>query len=93
MLLKHICETCGKTEIMESQEAFEKGWDYPPAMYKFGVISPRTCPNCTINTTLWWEISFNHTPIDKLNERHTATLARILNEPKSILVDSNDRRS
>lgn len=25
----HICECCGKREIISSAEAFEKGWDYP----------------------------------------------------------------
>ena len=27
--LIHICEVCGKTEIMTPEEAFNDGWDYP----------------------------------------------------------------
>ncbi len=28
--LLHVCESCGKTEVMTPEEAFEAGWDYPP---------------------------------------------------------------
>ncbi len=28
--LLYVCESCGKTEIMTPEEAFEAGWDYPP---------------------------------------------------------------
>lgn len=87
MILNHVCEVCGKAEILDSQEAFEKGWDYPPIMGQFGVISPRTCESCSIDKTLWWAIMCERTPLDRLNERYIATLLRIINEPKSILVD------
>lgn len=30
--LIHICEVCGKTEILTPEEAFNDGWDYPPRM-------------------------------------------------------------
>ena len=29
MILKHICEVCGCEEVLDSDEAFELGWDYP----------------------------------------------------------------
>lgn len=29
MLLKHICEVCEKSEIIDSDLAFDKGWEYP----------------------------------------------------------------
>lgn len=35
--LIHICEVCGKTEIMTPEKAFNEGWDYPP---KMGVFVP-----------------------------------------------------
>ena len=46
--LKHICEVCGKVEILTSKQAFDAGYDYPGegAIYPtsiFGVLSPRTC--------------------------------------------------
>lgn len=37
---KHICEVCGRCEILTPEEAFQAGWDYPPRMGFFGVLSP-----------------------------------------------------
>jgi len=76
----HICETCGKEELLSSEEAFQKGWDYPPRMGLLGVISPRTCGNCAINTTLWWEVVCEKKSVDQLDEKHLKTLKRILTE-------------
>lgn len=84
-ILRHICENCGKEELISVEEAFNEGWDYPPKMGKFRVISPRTCGNCTINTTLWWELEINKKSMDDLNEKQMETLIRIMNEPRSIL--------
>ena len=36
--LIHICEVCGKTEILTPEEAFNEGWDYPPRMGDFGIV-------------------------------------------------------
>lgn len=85
MVLRFICESCGKEQILTSEEAYKQGWDYPLKMGKFKIISPRTCGECGIETTLWWEITCNKTPLDQLNERHLQTLKRILTEPESIL--------
>ena len=35
--LIHICEVCGKTEMLTPAEAFNDGWDYPPRMGGFGI--------------------------------------------------------
>lgn len=32
MKLKHICEVCGREEILTPEEAYRAGWDYPPKM-------------------------------------------------------------
>ena len=85
MVLRHICENCGKEEIVSSEEGFKRGWDYPPKMGNFKVISPRTCGNCSMRTTLWWELEVNKTPIEQLSEKHLKTLKRIWDEPESIL--------
>lgn len=53
MKLRHICEVCGREEILTPEEAFNAGWDYPSKMGSFGVISQRTCPHCPINKTAW----------------------------------------
>ena len=50
--LIHICEVCGKTELLTPEEAFNEGWDYPPRMGGFGIVGPRTCGDCPINLTV-----------------------------------------
>lgn len=51
----HICEVCGRYEEITSEEAFNSGWDYPPDFGSFGVLSPRTCPDCDMKDTTWWK--------------------------------------
>lgn len=81
---KHICEVCGKTEILTPDEAFNAGWDYPPKIGTFGVISPRTCGNCTIDKTLWYRLTtIKNYALSKKDEE---ILNRIKNEPESIEV-------
>jgi len=82
----HVCEVCGKTEALTPLEAHTKGWDYPPMMGSFQIVSPRTCPDCPITKTLWWALSIEKTDVPGLDERHKDTLERILKEPKSIEV-------
>lgn len=78
----HICETCGRQDYISSDEAFDKGWDYPPKMGAAGIISPRTCGGCPINTTLWWDLVCEKKSINQLSERHLKTLQRILDEER-----------
>lgn len=87
MKLKHICEVCGKEDTIDSEEAFELGWDYPPRMGKFKVLSPRTCPNCTIEKTVWWALAMETKPLEDLSQKQIDTLVRIQNEPLSIMPD------
>ncbi len=83
--LIHICEVCGKAKIMTPEEAFNEGWDYPPKMGSFGIVSPRKCGNCGIEQTLWWALQSGNvqSPEDLTVEQKTV-LARIQNEPESI---------
>lgn len=87
MKLKHICEVCGKTEVLTPEDAFNAGWDYPPKLGAFGIVSPRTCPDCTIEKTLWWKLACEKIDPKDLSEKDKETLNRIINEPKSILVE------
>ena len=80
----HICEVCGKTEVLTPMEAHVKGWDYPPEMGSFGVVSARTCENCTSNKTLWWALTVENKKVSELDEAQMETLERILGEPESI---------
>ena len=85
MKLIHICEVCGRVETLDSEDAFEQGWDYPPNMGEFGVLSPRTCPNCNITDTVWWKLRNNL--VDKITEKDLETIDRIIKEPESIMAE------
>lgn len=82
----HICEVCGKREILTPMEAHLKGWDYPPMMGSFGVISPRTCGACPITKTLWWALESEKKKLSDLDDGQKKTLKRILAEPDNIEV-------
>lgn len=91
---KHICEVCGKTEILTSKEAYKKGWDYPGegAVYPtnmFGVLSPRTCGNCSIVDTAYFQV-IRGKDIKDLNEIQIQTVERIMLEPDILKVDDRE---
>lgn len=86
MSLRHICEVCGLDEILTPTAAYAAGWDYPPKMGIFGVISPRTCRACPMNGTVWWAIEVDGLTEDMLSDAQRAVVARILAEPASIVV-------
>ncbi|MDP5228120.1 MULTISPECIES: hypothetical protein [Arthrobacter] len=80
---EHVCEVCGRAETLTSEEAYSAGWDYPPRIGQFGVVSPRTCGECPMTSTLWWALQQGEVdPEDPLGwpEPHRKTLARILDE-------------
>ena len=85
----HVCEVCGKTEILSPEEAFEAGWDYPPKMGTFGIMSPRTCGDCPITETVYWKIVMSKGKEPKLTEKDLETIKRIANEPESLIVPEN----
>ena len=87
MKLRHVCEVCGKEEVLTPDEAFEKGWDYPPRMGMFGIVSPRTCGDCAMVDTIWWKLTYQNVKPEDLSDKDKLTLSRILSEPASILVD------
>lgn len=87
MKLRYICEVCGREEVLTPEEAYTAGWDYPPKMGAFGVVSPRTCPRCPINKTVWWKMTVEHKDPSTLPDEDKVVIERILHEPESILVD------
>lgn len=84
--LLHICEVCGLSEILESEVAFEAGWDYPPGVGVFGIVTPRTCPDCTMEETVWWALAIAKTPTSEMTSKQLETLKRISEERESILI-------
>lgn len=90
MKLRHICEVCGKEEILTPEEAYNQGWDYPPKMGEFGIISPRTCGDCNIKDTVWWKLTCEKKQYNELSGKDIKTLTRIMFEPKSILIEEGN---
>ncbi|MDA8227043.1 MAG: hypothetical protein M0T74_04960 [Desulfitobacterium hafniense] len=86
--LIHICEVCGKREILTPEEGYKRNWDYSPYMYPFKLISPRTCGDCGIEKTVWWEIAAKHKNFEDLTESQKQTIKRIYNEPESIIAEN-----
>lgn len=81
----HLCEVCGRREILEPSTAYFKGWDYPPRQGAWRVVSPRTCPDCPTTATLWWRVTMEGATEEELTERERETLRRILGEPESVI--------
>lgn len=79
---RFICEVCGKEEVLTQDEAYEKGWDYPPFIGEFGVVSPRTCPGCSLEETAWADLVLKNKTYSELSERQKETVQRIMNEVK-----------
>lgn len=86
----HICEVCGRTEVLTPNVAFAAGWDYPPRMGAFGVISPRVCPSCPITDTIWWLLAMEGRSEDALTDRQREVVARIQGEPGSLRVQPGE---
>jgi hypothetical protein len=83
MQLRHICEVCGRDEVLDCDAAYRLGWDYPPRMGRFGVVSPRTCPHCAVGTVWWAMVVEGYVP-QMLSVEQRETITRILAEPLSI---------
>lgn len=90
MQVRHVCEVCDTEVILTSEDGYEAGWDYPPKMGVFGVIGPRTCPNCPIIHTAWWAVTVDGLTADMLTPRHVATIERIHGEPDNIVIPDAD---
>ena len=85
----HYCEVCGKKEFITADEAYNTGWDYPPNMGVFGLLSPRTCGGCSIKGTLFWMINTSGSlPVvieSSISPDELITWRRIKAEPESLL--------
>lgn len=76
----HICEVCQTEAYLSSEEAFGEGWDYPPYMGLPGVISPRTCPECAMQDTVWFALAALKTEVEDLTDAQLKTIDRIVSE-------------
>lgn len=81
---KYICESCGKEQIYDiPEDAYKDGWDIPPYIGSYGVLSPRTCPDCTIDKTVWWKLQYS----DNLNSHDIQVIERIKREPDILKIE------
>lgn len=85
-LFEHVCEVCGKREVLLPEKGFLAGWDHAPYMYPFKVLSPRTCNDCSIEDTVYWQIAGRQKTFSDLTDNQKKTLERIYNDPDSILI-------
>ena len=85
----HICEVCGKAEILTPEEAFNEGWDYQPRKGDFGIVGQRTCGDCPINLTVWWAFVVEKKRVSELSQQQKETIKRIQGEPESIIPEED----
>jgi len=88
----HYCEVCGKKELLTADEAFEQGWDYPPGIYSFRLLTPRKCGDCPITETLSIKLITGQKKLSELTDSERETLKRIQNEPESLIPTEDDRK-
>lgn len=77
-LYHYVCEVCGVEKDLTEDEAFKSGWDYPPFIGIWGVLSARTCGKCPINKTAYWHVLTQGT--HDIPENHMATIKRVMAE-------------
>ena len=75
---RFVCEVCGLDLLLTDRIAFESGWDYPPFLGAWGIVSPRTCGNCGIEGTAWYALAVLGQNVKTVSDKHYATLERIL---------------
>lgn len=73
----HWCEVCGLELLLTPELAYELGWDFPPKMGQFGVISPRTCGGCGIEGTVWYAMVVGKKSIQEITDEQYAKVVRI----------------
>lgn len=81
----HYCEVCSKKELLTAKEAYNLGWDYPPSIGLFGVLSPRTCGSCSMADTIYMKLLTGEIKMSNLTEKQIETITRIQGEPFTLL--------
>jgi hypothetical protein len=76
----HWCEVCNLELLLTPEIAYNLGWDFPPKMGEFGVISPRTCGACGVEGTVWFALAVTKVSIDDLTDEQYGKALRILKE-------------
>jgi len=80
----HICDGCGAEELLTTEDAYQKGWDYPPMCGPWGTLAARTCPNCGVQTSAWWSLAVDGKSFAELSEHHQNTVRRVRAEAEEL---------
>ena len=81
--MRCVCENCGKVKIFEDGDGpFNAGWDWPPRMGFWGIVSARTCgdPGCNITTSVWSRLNTKEENPPELTQHQRDTIERIVLE-------------
>ena len=81
-----------KTAGLTLEEAYESGWDYPPFMSTYGVISVRTCPDCHVMETAWAALMLRKVPCEELTDSQKEVVRRINGKPENMKTHENRRK-
>ena len=54
-------------------------------MGAYGVVSPRTCPDCPMMETAWAALMMKNIPFEELTERQKEAVLRIKGEPGNMI--------
>lgn len=96
MRIRVQCEVCGKGQVFDAAKglgealkaADAEGWDtaYSPLSSGclYGLVSPRTCPECSLTESTWFALEGGRSPAE-LSDRQQRALARMLAEPFSLV--------
>ena len=87
----YTCEICGKTAVMTAEEAYREGWDYPPYIGDYGVVGPRTCPDCPMMETAWAALTLENKEFTELSDKQKETIRRIQGEPDNMIYREGSR--
>lgn len=77
-MLTYKCEGCDATYTGTAEDAFTIGWDTPERF-----MSHCTCPNCSIEKTVWWKLVI-------LKQQITESEARLIQFYNQIYSEANE---
>jgi len=81
--MTYKCEGCEATYTGSAEDAFNLGWDTPERF-----MSHCTCPNCTIDKTVWWKLVVNKEQITEAEARLIQSYNQIYSEANEVSLKS-----
>ncbi len=85
-----LCNVRHPRKLTTIQIRDGKDRPYPPILGAYGLVSPRTCPDCGMEKTVWAELTLRQKAPEDLSEKQYQALMRILHEPDSLLPENKE---